>query len=60
MSLYAIGDPHLHFQSELIAPGQLHDPVWKSHEAVFRRNCEKLIGSEDTLLLMGDHSWGRI
>ena len=59
MSLYAIGDLHLHFQSELKAPGQLHDPVWKNHEAVFRRNCEKLIKPEDTLLLAGDHSWGR-
>ena len=59
MSLFAIGDLHLHFQSELKAPGQLHDPVWKNHEALFRRNCEKLIKPEDTLLLVGDHSWGR-
>ena len=59
MSLYAIGDLHLHFQSELKAPGQLRDPVWKNHEAVFRKNCEKLIKPEDTLLLAGDHSWGR-
>ena len=38
MSLYAIGDLHLHFQSELKAPGQLHDLVWKDHEeAIFRK-----------------------
>ena len=43
MSLYAIGDLHLHFQSELKAPGQLHDKVWKDH----------------TLVLVGDHSWGK-
>ena len=59
MSLFVIGDLHLHFQSELKAPGQLRDPVWRDHEAVFRRNCEKLIGPEDTLVLAGDHSWGR-
>ena len=59
MSLFAIGDLHLHFQSELKAPGQLHGAVWQNHEAVFRRNCEKLIRPEDTLVLVGDHSWGR-
>ena len=32
MSLYAIGDLHLHFQSELKAPGQLHDRIWKRAE----------------------------
>ena len=59
MSLFAIGDLHLHFQSELKAPGQLHAPVWKNHEAAFRRNCDQLIRPEDTLVLIGDHSWGR-
>ncbi len=59
MSLYAIGDLHLHFQSELKAPGQLHEAVWKNHEERFRANCEKLIRSNDTLVLAGDHSWGR-
>lgn len=33
MSLYAIGDLHLHFQAELKAPGQLREPVWKDHDA---------------------------
>lgn len=59
MSLYAIGDLHLHFQSELKAPGQLHDPVWKNHETLFRKNCTNLLRPEDTLVLVGDHSWGR-
>ena len=59
MSLFAIGDLHLHFQSELKAPGQLHEPIWRDHESLFRRNCEKLIRPEDTLVLVGDHSWGR-
>ena len=59
MSLYAIGDLHLHYQSVLKAPGQLHDRVWKNHEEKFRKNCGKLITSDDTLVLVGDHSWGR-
>ena len=59
MSLFAIGDLHLHFQSELKAPGQLTNPVWKSHEERFLNNCRRMIGPEDTLLLAGDHSWGR-
>ena len=59
MSLYAIGDLHLHFQSELKAPGQLHAPVWRDHEAVFRANCARLVRPDDTLVLVGDHSWGR-
>lgn len=59
MSLFAIGDLHLHFQSELKAPGQLHDPVWKDHEEKFRRNCRELLSPEDTLVLVGDHSWGK-
>ena len=59
MSLYAIGDLHLHFQSELKAPGQLYDPVWRDHEEKFRRNCDGVIGQEDTLVLVGDHSWGK-
>ncbi len=59
MSLYAIGDLHLHFQSELKAPGQLTGKVWKDHERIFRENCARLIRPQDTLVLAGDHSWGR-
>ena len=59
MSLYAIGDLHLHYQSVLKAPGQLHDRVWKKHEEKFRKNCDKLVTNDDTLVLVGDHSWGK-
>ena len=59
MALYAIGDLHLHFQSVLKAPGQLHGRVWKNHEEKFRKNCNKLVTSDDTLVLVGDHSWGK-
>ncbi len=59
MSLFAIGDLHLHFQSELKAPGQLHGRLWKNHEEKLRKNCAKLVFEGDTLMLLGDHSWGR-
>ncbi len=59
MSLYAIGDLHLHFQSELKARSQLKDRVWRNHEEKFRKNCEKMISGDDTLVLVGDHSWGK-
>ena len=59
MSLYAIGDLHLHYQSILRAPGQLHDRVWKNHEEKFQKNCGKTVTDKDTLVLVGDHSWGK-
>ena len=59
MSLYAIGDLHLHFQTELKAKLQRKDRVWKNHEERFRRNCEEMIRPEDTVVLLGDHSFGK-
>ena len=59
MSLYAIGDLHLHFQSPLKAKAQDRDRIWKNHEERFRRNCAALLREDDTLVLAGDHSWGR-
>ena len=59
MSLYAIGDLHLHFQSELKARNQIRDRVWKNHEEKFVRYCSDLIREDDTLVLAGDHSWGK-
>ena len=59
MSLYAIGDLHLHYQSVLKVPGQLHGRVWKNHEEKFRKNCAETVSDGDTLVLVGDHSWGK-
>ena len=59
MSLYAIGDLHLHYQSELRAMGQRTSRIWKNHEEKFLKNCSKTVKNEDTLVLVGDHSWGR-
>ena len=59
MSLYAIGDLHLHFEAELKNKAQLTDPLWRDHERRLMENCRRLIRPEDTLVLVGDHSWGR-
>ena len=59
MSLYAIGDLHLHFQTPLQARAQQTERVWRNHEEKLRRNCASLLAPEDTLVLAGDHSWGR-
>ena len=59
MGLYAIGDLHLHFQSECKSARQSTERVWRNHEEVFRRNCARLLTEEDTLVLLGDHSWGK-
>ena len=59
MSLYAIGDLHLHFGSKLKAPGQLTGRIWKDHETRFRENCLRTVREDDTLVLVGDHSWGK-
>ncbi len=59
MSLYAIGDLHLHYQSPLKAKAQMKERVWKNHEEAFKANCAALLHEDDTLVLVGDHSWGR-
>ena len=58
MSLYAIGDLHLHFSSPLKIPSQSRG-IWKGREARVLSACRELIREEDTLVLAGDHSWGR-
>ncbi|MBE7009769.1 MAG: metallophosphoesterase [Ruminococcaceae bacterium] len=60
MSLYAIGDLHLHFGAPLkIGHPQRSDRAWKDHEEKVRKNCSKLLTDADTLVLVGDHSWGK-
>ena len=59
MGLYAIGDLHLHFQSECKARNQLTDRLWRNHEQKLRRHCARMLTQDDTLVLVGDHSWGR-
>lgn len=58
MALFAIGDFHLSFQT----PEKSMDvfgKAWQHHEEKIKRNCEALVGPHDTLVITGDHSWGR-
>ncbi|MCD8010534.1 MAG: metallophosphoesterase, partial [Lachnospiraceae bacterium] len=57
MSLYAIGDFHLSFQTNKSM--NQFGCVWRRHEEKIQKNCNGLIGPEDTLVITGDHSWGR-
>ncbi len=57
MSLYAIGYFHLSFQTDKSM--NRFGSVWRKHEEKIQKHCTKLIRPEDTLVITGDHSWGR-
>ncbi|MCD8248378.1 MAG: metallophosphoesterase [Lachnospiraceae bacterium] len=57
MALYAIGDFHLSFQAN--KPMDMFGRVWRGHEEKIQKNCNKLVCPEDTIVITGDHSWGR-
>lgn len=57
MSLYALGDLHLSFQSN--KPMDKFGSVWKKHDEKILKYVNQIVGPEDTLVLTGDHSWGR-
>lgn len=57
MALYAIGDFHLPFQTD--KPMNKFGSVWKKHEQKIEKYCNKILRPEDTLVITGDHSWGR-
>ncbi len=58
MALYAIGDLHLHFNSELKSRMQMKERVWRDRDKKLERHCRSL-RDDDVLMLLGDHSWGR-
>lgn len=57
MSLYAIGDLHLGFQSGKSM--EVFGDEWKDHAAKIKRNWCNIINENDTVVVTGDHSWGR-
>ena len=57
MALFALGDLHLSFQAN--KPMDAFGAVWKRHEAKIEKYVNQLVRPEDTLVLTGDHSWGR-
>lgn len=57
MALYALGDLHLSFQTDKSM--DRFGAVWKDHEKKIEQNVCERVREEDTLVLTGDHSWGR-
>ena len=57
MALWAIGDFHLSFSVD--KPMEIFDPVWKKHEKKIEKNFCRRVKATDTVVITGDHSWGR-
>ena len=57
MALYALGDLHLSFGTD--KPMDMFGRAWHGHAEKIRQNCARIVRPEDTLVLVGDHSWGR-
>lgn len=57
MALYAIGDLHLSFSVH--KPMEVFGSEWKNHPVRIEKYWRKRIREEDTVVITGDHSWGR-
>ena len=57
MALYALGDLHLSFRADKRM--DKFGAVWKRHEQKIEKYVKKTVRPEDTLVLTGDHSWGK-
>lgn len=57
MALYAIGDMHLSFQINKTM--DIFGSIWKDHDYKIKKKCIRRVRPEDTLVITGDHSWGR-
>ena len=56
MSLYAIGD--LHFATAVDKPMDIFGENWKNHEDRIIKNWRETVREDDTVLIVGDTSWG--
>lgn len=57
MALYAMGDLHLAFSVD--KPMDVFGNVWKNHAEKVEKYWRKKVKEGDTIVLTGDHSWGR-
>ena len=57
MALWAMGDFHLAFSVD--KPMEIFDPIWKNHEKKIQKYVTKCVKDTDTIVITGDHSWGR-
>lgn len=56
MALFAIGDPHLSFQTN--KPMSIFGSVWENHSEKLKEGFLREVGPEDTVVICGDLSWG--
>lgn len=57
MALYAIGDFHLSFTTN--KPMDRFGKIWIDHVNKIEKNWYETVTAKDTVVLTGDHSWGR-
>lgn len=56
MSLYAIGD--LHFSTTVNKPMDKFGENWNNHQEKIIKNWKESVNEDDTILVLGDTSWG--
>ena len=56
MSLYAIGD--LHFSTSVNKPMNIFGDKWDNHEEKIINSWKCNVKEDDTVLVLGDTSWG--
>ena len=57
MALYAMGDLHLSFSNDKSM--EIFGSAWKGYVRKIEKYCNKYISQDDTIVLTGDHSWGK-
>lgn len=57
MALYAMGDFHLAFSTGKTM--EVFGDEWNDYVNRIEKNCRKCLRPEDTIVITGDHSWGR-
>lgn len=55
MSIYAIADLHLSFETE--KPMDIFGANWTNHEEKIKKDWQEKVRKQDTVLLPGDFSW---
>lgn len=57
MKIFAIGDLHLSFGEKVEKPMDIFGGQWIDHAEKARKNWEKRVREEDTVIICGDISW---
>ncbi len=57
MSIFAIGDLHLSFDSRINKPMDIYGGEWVNHTEKLKKHWQENIRCEDTVIIAGDVSW---